>query len=247
MKTLKDQFEEMLHLNWDAFCEMEKDKNITVDEAALCSLIRACADTDEISATKMAFDRIEGIQAVPIDVRVPKFYTRYMKAIDIAPAPKEIAAPKDEETKTTYDPATAKLRETLHEMRSMPRQVINIVLATKRAVEKDKPIRNKIPMVKSVIVANLLYNVKRGKMRAIELVFDQVDGKLAKTIELLGGHDVYIDDYITTTAPSDAIKDADGYYIAENKMMTAQWLRGFAQNNKGLEMLVEGLDDGYRE
>ena len=245
MKTLKDQFEEMLHLNWDEFCEIEKDKNITVDQAALCALIRICSDTDDISATKMAFDRVEGLQAIPISVKVPKFYTRYINAKEIEAPTKEIEAPADVEVETNYDPMTAKLRETLHEMRSMPRQVVNIVLATKRAVEKDKPIKNKIPMVKSVIVANLLYNVKRGKLRAVELVFDQVDGKLAKTIELLGGHDVCIDDLTTTIAPADATKDKDGYYIAENKAMTTQWLRGFAQNQKGLEILAEGLENEY--
>lgn len=243
MANLKDQFEKMLHLNWDVFIEMEKDKNISVDESVLCSLIRTCADTDEISATKLAFDRIEGMLEIPIEVKVPKFYTRYMNAKEIEPSTKEIEAPKEAEVESTYDPATAKLRETLHEMRDMPRQVVNMVLATKKAVEKGKPIHNKIPMVKSVIVANLLYNVKKGRLRAIELVFDQIDGKLAKTITLLGGEDLYVPDYVTAVAPAGAIKDENGYYVAENKLMTTQWIRGFSRSQKGLEILAEGLDD----
>lgn len=248
MASLKQRFEELIHMEWGEFCELEKSKAANVDEVVLCSLIRSCADTDDIASIKMAFDRLDGPQETPIKIKVPKFYIRYVKAKELEPGSKQIEAPegiqKDEPSK--YDPATAKLRETLKEMRSMPRDVIRVVRLYKKRIEKGTPVDHQ-PMVKSVIVANLLKHVSKGRFRAIELVFDQVDGKLAKTIELLGGHDVYINDYITTTAPSDAIKDADGYYIAENKMMTAQWLRGFAQNNKGLEMLVEGLDDGYRE
>lgn len=82
-----------------------------------------------------------------------------------------------------------------------------------------------MPQVKHVIVANLLRNVRKGRYRAIELVFDQIDGRLTRTITLLGGEDVYVDDYTLLTAPAGAIKDAEGYYIAENKVMTAAWLR----------------------
>ena len=63
---------------------------------------------------------------------------------------------------------------------------------------------------------------------------------------MLGGEDVYVDDYSTLVAPAHATKDEAGCYIAENKAMTNIWLRGFAQSQKGLEILAEGLDDEYR-
>jgi hypothetical protein len=243
MASLKQRFEEILHMEWDKFCELEKSRGTNVDDVVLCSLIRTCADTDDIAATKMAFDRADGLLETPIEIKVPKFYVRYINAKEVEAGAKAIKAPKDakKDEKSSYDPASAKLRETLREMRSMPRDVIRVVLRYKRRIEKDMPVDHK-PMVKSVIVANLLRNVQRGRFRAVELVFDQIDGKLTRTITLLGGEDVYVDDFNTLTAPAGSLKGADGFYFNENKLMTTAWLRGFSQSSKGLEILAEGLE-----
>ena len=134
----------------------------------------------------------------------------------------------------------------------MPRDIIAAVFRVKRKVEKaleqDIPIpegkdRPKIPQVKAVICANLLKNVQKGKFKAVELVFDQIDGKLPKAIQLLGGEDVVVDDPTVLVAPSHAELGEDGVYRAENKAMTTIWLRGFANSQKGLEILAEGLED----
>lgn len=244
MATLKQRFEEILHMEWGTFCELEKNKGSNVDDVVLCSLIRACADTDDIAATKMAFDRADGLLETPIEIKVPKFYVRYINAKDVEPGQKQIKAPEQlkNDEKGKYDPASAKLRETLREMRSMPRDVIRVVMLYKRRIEKGTPVDHE-PMVKSVIVANLLKNVQRGRFRAVELVFDQIDGKLTRTINLLGGDDVYVDDYSLTTAPAGSLQGEDGIYYAESKLMTNIWLRGFAQSQKGLEILAEGLND----
>lgn len=244
MANLKTRFEELIHMTWGDFVLLEHDKSASVDDGVLCSLIRICADTDDIAAIKLAFDRVDGLQATPIEVKVPKFFTRYVKATEIEAGTKQITASEgaEKDKKSTYDPATAKLRETLREMRGMPQDVIRVVRLYKKHIDEGKPSKHD-PMVKSVIVANLLRNVKRGRYRAIELVFDQIDGKLTKTIQLLGGDDVYVDDPVSTVAPANAIKDENGIYIAENKVMTAAWLRGFAQSQKGLELIAEGLDD----
>lgn len=235
-------------MEWGEFIELEKSKASNVDDVVLCSLIRTCADTDDIAATKMAFDRADGLLETPIEIKVPKFYIRYINAKEVEGGAKQLeapeSAPKDEPS--DYDPASAKLRETLREMRRMPRDVIRAVRLYKKRIEKGTPVDHQ-PMVKSVIVANLLRNVQKGRFRAIELVFDQIDGKLTRTITLLGGDDVYVDDYTTLTAPTGSMLGEDGVYYAENKLMTAAWLRGFAQSQKGLEILAEGLDDGERD
>lgn len=244
MASLKSRFEEIIHMTWSEFCALEQDKAATVDDVVLCSLIRTCADTDDVAAAKLAFDRVDGLLETLIEIKVPKFYTRYIKATEIEPGQKQIEAPgdtKDEDT-TKYDPATAKLRDTLKEMRSMPRDVIRVVLLYKKRIDKGTKTDHD-PKVKSVVVANLLKNVSKGRFRAVELVFDQIDGKLPKAINLLGGDDVYVDDVIETVAPAHAIKDENGYYVAENRVMTVAWLRGFANSQKGLEILAEGLED----
>jgi len=252
MASLKSRFEEMLHIDWYEFCKLEADKSATVDDGALCSLIRICADSDDISAAKLAFDRADGIQPTQIEIRVPKFYIRYVNAKEIEPGEKALEAPEDDkkDKKSNYDPASAKLRETLSEMRSMPRDVIRVVMLYKKRIEKafddGTPIEKSQhkPMVKSVIVANLLRNVQKGKFKAIELVFDQIDGKLPKAIQLLGGEDVYIDDSLNLeVAPANAVLGEDGVYFAEDKAMNNMWIRGFANSQKGLEILLEGLDD----
>lgn len=245
MATLKSRFEELIHMRWSEFCELEKNQTTNVDDTVLCSLIRSCVDTDDISSIKMAFDRVDGLQEIPIDIKVPKFYIRYIKAKEVAAGEaKHIEAGKSskKDEPSDYDPATAKLRETLKEMRSMPRDVIRVVRLYKRRIEKGIPTDHD-PMVKSVIVANLLHHVKKGRFKAIELVFDQIDGKLTRTIALLGGKDVIVDNTVDLVAPAGSIIGEDGKYLWEDPVMKAAWLRGFAQSQKGLEILAEGLDD----
>jgi hypothetical protein len=254
MASLKSRFEELIHLPWDEFCILESNKKATVDDVVLCKLIRTCADTDDIAAIKLAFDRIDGLQATLIEIKVPKFYLRYPNATSIEEGTKQIEMPgsANRAEPSNYDPATAKLRETLREMRKLPYDIVRAVFSVKRKVEKalkeNIPIpegddRPKIPQVKAVITANLLKNVKKGKFKAVELVFDQIDGKLPKAIQLLGGEDVVVDDPTVITAPSHAELGEDGVWRAEDKAMTTQWLRGFANSQKGLEILAEGLDD----
>lgn len=232
-------------MEWGEFVKLEQSKAASVDDVVLCSLIRTCTDTDDIASIKLAFDRVDGLLETLIEIKVPKFYTRYINAKEIEPGAKELSAgeeAKPEEKPSDYDPATAKLRETLKEMRKMPSDVIRVVRLYKKRIEDGKTVDPQ-PKVKAVIVANLLHHVKKGRFRAIELVFDQIDGKLPKAIQLLGGDDVYVDDYNTLVAPAHSLIAEDGVYYAENKAMTNIWLRGFAQSQKGLEILAEGLDN----
>lgn len=244
MGSLKKRFEELIHLEWTDFIKLEQDKGASVDDVVLCSLIRACSDTDDIAAIKLAFDRIDGLLETLIDIKVPKFYIRYVNAKEIEPGTRQLEAPQDvkEDETSDYDPATAKLRETLLEMRGMPRDVIRVVRLYKKRVEKGVAV-TQAPMVKSVIVANLLAHVVKGRFRAIELVFDQIDGKLPKTIVLLNGEDMFVDNDQELIAPAHSIMGEDGVYYAEDKLMTIAWLRGFANSSKGLEILAKGLED----
>lgn len=232
-------------MEWGEFCELEKSGRANVDDVVLCSLIRSCADTDDIASIKLAFDRLDGLQETPIEIKVPKFYIRYTKAKEVEGGEtKQLEAGEatKKEEPSDYDPATAKLRETLKEMRGMPRDVIRAVRLYKKRIEKGTPVDHQ-PMVKSVVVANLLKQVTKGRFRAIELVFDQIDGKLTRTIRLLGGKDVYVDDNVALVAPAGSILDENGQYICEEPNMKNAWLRGFAQSQKGLEILAEGLED----
>lgn len=250
MSQLATQFEEFIHLPYDEYYKQKKTKSNTVDERTIMSLIDICTDTDDIAAAKMSFDRIEGLLETPVHIKVPKFYMRYVNAKAIEQSETkaiEAAETVKVEQDDNYDPATAKLRETLQKMRDMPEQIIPAILRVKKAVQAGKDVNltgnQKMPQVKHVIIANLLRNVRKGRYRAIELVFDQLDGKLVRTITLLGGEDVYVDDYNTLVAPAQSVLDDSGVYICENHTMTTAWIRGFAQSQKGLSTLADRLDD----
>lgn len=247
MSTLGDKFKEIIHLPWDDFVKLEKDKSVSIDDYAIVSLIRLTADTDEVNAAKLSFDRIDGVQDTPVAFDIPKFYIRYPNAKESEQSEaREIeAGDKKTEVKTDYDPATAGLRDTLREMRAMPQQVIGLILKVKNAIDKGQNVstsNGKIPQVKHVIVANLLKNVGKGRFRAIELVFDQIDGKLTRTIRLIGGQDIFVDDFNTLIAPAGSVL-IDGVWHYEDKKMATPFIRGFARTQKGAEILLEELDN----
>lgn len=251
MSNLKEQFEEYIHMPYDEYWKKRRQKNNTVDDRIIMSLIDICTDSDEISAAKMSFDRIEGMLDTPITFKIPKFYVRYPNANRVEGSKtKAIGSPKEEEEpvdKSDYDAATAKLRETLQKMRTMPDGIVPAILKVKSMVQKDKTVNIKppaqIPQVKHVMVANLLRNVRKGRFKAIELVFEQIDGKLTRTIDLMSGHkDVIVDDINALTAPAGSVL-IDGVWHYEDKAMAAPFIRGFAKSQKGMELILEELDD----
>jgi len=234
--NLADRFIELLHINWIEFIKLEHDENASSDEAMLTGLIRACADGD-MRSIKTAFARSDGEVEIPVQVKTPKFYVRYLSAREKEEGPKQIESKeKIEEEKSEYDMATAKLRETLNEMRKAPKKIVAMILGMRTRVDESfkngspMPPEESVPMVKSVIVANLLHLAGYGNSNAVTEVFNQIDGKLIKTITLIGGEDIYVDNFIDEIAPAHAIKDENGNYVAENKAMTSLWLRGFAKN-----------------
>lgn len=249
--NIADRFAEMLHMVWSEFLEIEHDENASSDDAMVCGLIRACADGD-MRSIKTAFARSDGEVEIPVQINTPKFYVRYLAAKEIEQSQNQLDTGnkkqiKDEEKK--YDLATAKLRETLNEMRKAPKKIVGVILSMRTRVDNDfkqgspMPARESIPMVKSVIAANLLHLAGYGNSAAVTEVFNQIDGKLAKTITLLGGEDVYIDNYDIEIAPSHAIKDENGYYVAENMMMTNVWLKGLAKITP--ELVLEDNNEDF--
>jgi hypothetical protein len=244
--NLADRFTELLHMNWSDFVEIEADEDATSDDAMICGLIRACADGD-MRSIKTAFARSDGEVEIPVNIKTPKCYVRYLAAKDIKPADRSLDKGAETASEKKYDIASAKLRETLNEMRKAPKKVVGVILGMRTRIDNDfkqgnpMPEDNVTPMVKSVIVANLLHLAGYGNSNAVTEVFNQIDGKLAKTISLLGGEDMYIDDLHTLIAPSHAIKDADGNYVAENREMTNGWVRGFAKIIP--QLVLEDEDD----
>lgn len=226
---LTDGFREVLDLKWSEFCEMEKDPKSDNFSSIISILVRACAN-GKIKAIKTALDRMDGKVAMEIEVEYPKFYTIYPNAticadssdiIDLSPIDtNKTSSPSKIERDDTPEPPTTSLRDSLDKLLYQPKNMVaDILIAAGKAEHGD--FSNGDPMVKSVIVCGLMNLVHNGDLGAVFEVFDQIDGKVADTIKVLGD-DVYIYNY-ASIAPAGAVKNSDGMYQIESDNMTNSW------------------------
>jgi len=223
---------EVSNWTWDEFVKAEKDKSYTSNEAMIFALIRSCA-MQKMDAIKMSLNRLDGKLKTPIKIETPSVYFLYPNAsevIDITPekpqlpAGELITAPPPEEP-TDYDLPSMSLRETLTAMANAPREIPEAVVALAEHVEmwlrKQAQDPGEYPMVKSVVAAHLLILAQKRDIGALTEVFDQIDGKLAETIQLIGD-DIYITSY-ATIAPEGAKPNANGIMQIEATQSQNMW------------------------
>ena len=249
---MEEQFRNILNLHYGDYL-IKRDSDTSSDWDLLASIIEVCNDGD-MNGIKLAFDRIDGIQATPLKFDVPKFYIRYKNATSKA----ELSAGTEEAQQTitsskliTPEDAqkeidTMGLRKVLEIMRKMPKTLpYAIKLEADELKKKHKTgvdVSGMGQLVKTIVVAGLLRMAQNKNSRAISMVFDQIDGKLMRVITLLNGEDIYVDNVFDTVAPAHAVKDENGIWVADDKKMEMAWIAGFAKQNKGMEGL---LNDEY--
>lgn len=228
---------EVSNWTWDQFCEAEKDKAYTSNEAMIFGLVRACA-MRKMDAIKMSLDRLDGKLKTPIQIEYPKIFYLFPNAkltestkpgVTIAINTAEnsdrsspllvgdlLPPPPPVEGEVSDLPSMG-LRETLTEMadypRDLPEAIIQLAQEAEWAVRDSRPLPDEIPKVKSVIAAHLLTLAQERNLDAIGSIFDQIDGKLAETIKLIGD-DIYITSY-AQIAPPGATTNADGVFQIE--------------------------------
>lgn len=240
---------EVIDWQWDDFCKAEIDINYKGYEGAIFSLIRVCSE-GKLGAIKTAISRVDGNVETPIKVEYPKVFILFPHATSVAAGPNleggsptlELTAPETFDT-INEEPAqpeeekvllaTMSLRETLTKMADAPRIVTRAILERKKevelSIEKGIPMDGKnIPLVKSIIAANLLKLAEGGRFEAITEVFDQIDGKLVETIRILG-EDMYLSSYVLE-APHGAKQDKDGVYYIEAPQITDAWKAKFKKD-----------------
>jgi hypothetical protein len=105
---------------------------------------------------------------------------------------------------------------------------VDEIITSAASIDKGEVYGN--PRVKSVVVAGLMKMVHNGKIAAVFEVFDQIDGKVADTIKLLGG-DVIIQNY-ALIAPAGAEKNDDGVYYTVASNTTDSWAAKLEALNK---------------
>lgn len=241
---------EVIDWQWDEFCKAEIDLNYKGYEGAILALVRTCSE-GKLGAIKTAIARVDGNIETPIKVEYPRVFILFphAKTTALGPAgdgsplaalappenfdtlPEEPAEPEEEKVHL----ATMSLRDTLRKMADAPREVTRKILERKKEVElaMDKNIDlsehgKQIPLVKSIIAANLLKLAEGGKFEAITEVFDQIDGKLVETIRILG-EDMYISSYVLE-APYGAKQNKDGVYYIEAPQISDAWKAKFKKD-----------------
>lgn len=140
---------------------------------------------------------------------------------DLLPPPLPETPPEAE------DLPSMSLRETLTKMSDYPRELPEAIIALAQQTEwamRDKvpmPEDLEIPRVKSVVAAHLLVLAQKRNVDALGEVFDQIDGKLVETIQVVG-EDIYITSY-STVAPDGAKLNKDGVLEIEATQAQDLW------------------------
>lgn len=232
-EALGDFLREVSNWNWEEFCRAEKDLEYTSNQAMIFGLIRSCA-MQKMEAIRMSLNRLDGKLKTPIRVEYPKVYYLYPHA-KLEDAAGDVPRLEGQEfakveivetvTEEEVDLATLSLRETLTKMSEYARQLPEAI--AQRALEVEIAIRGQgempddIPRVKSVVAAHLLILAQSRDISALSEVFDQIDGKLVETLQILG-QDIYITSY-APIAPAGAYLNKDGVVEAEATVVQDMW------------------------
>lgn len=236
--------------SWEEFVRAELDQSYTTNQAIIFALLRACY-MQNLDAIKMSINRLDGKLKTPVKIEMPKVYYLFpfarLEKPDapastpppaLSPAADDHAAP-DVITGELLPPPPApgpapepdvelpslSIRETLSKMsdypRDLPEQIIKLAEMVEMWVRGNGPKPPEIPRVKSVVAASLLIMGMKRNMAALTEIFDQIDGKLVETIQVLGD-DLYITSY-ATEAPPDAVINKDGVLQVEATASQQMW------------------------
>lgn len=237
---------EVSNWRWDEFVKAEFDKGFTSNQAMIFALVRACA-MQKIDAIKISLNRLDGKLKTPVRIEYPKIFYLFPNAkLTEAETLKKISSPSEKDfQQPTLIPApediisaivplqdepisdlpSLSLRQTLTKMADYPRDTPDFIVAnalqTEQWLRGNAPEPEDVPAVKSVVAAHLLLMAANRNINALTEVFDQIDGKLAETIQILG-EDIFITSYVTE-APAGAYLNADGVVQFEAKQAQDMW------------------------
>lgn len=231
---------EVIDWQWDVFCEAEKSPDYSGYQSSVFALVRACSD-GKLSAIKLAIARVDGNVETPIKIEMPKAYLLFPYAEKLADPPTNVPPPALADPNPLPEPpkaedeeqslATMTLREALNAMADESRMIPLLIHEQKKKVEhKEELPDEQIPLVKSVIAANLLILAnEKHSFEAITEIFNQIDGKLVETIKLMS--DMYMESY-ALEAPYNAVKNKDGIYQVEQPVISDRWAEKLAMKQR---------------
>jgi len=246
---------ELANFSWEEFVRAEKSQKYTTNESIVFALVRACA-MQKLDAIKISLNRLDGKLKTPIKIEYPKVFYLFPNAVlpdgsaPMEQLPTGNAQPVDNSVLTgevmpskepdpievdEHDIEKMGLRETLRKMaefqRDLPAAIIEQQSQTELFVRGQGPKPSgTIPRVKSVVAAHLLVMAQNRNMEAIYEVFDQIDGKLVETLQIMG-EDIYLTSY-ATEAPPGAKLNADGILQLEAEAVQQLWTQKLSEKIK---------------
>lgn len=235
--------------DWEEFVNAERNEQYTSNEAIVFSLIRSCAMRD-MTAIKLSLNRVDGKLKTPIKIEYPKVFYLFPNAklpgdIQQVPFREPDGQPSTillregtdivhkiepdvevvEQEYTQQDLIDMGFRETIALMGEQPRQlpeaIIELSQQTERYIRGQGPKPPESPRVKSVVAAHLHIMAQRRSLDAITEVFDQIDGKLVETLQIIGD-DLYITNY-SLEAPEGAYLNEKGVLQIEATKAQDMW------------------------
>lgn len=232
--------QEVSNWKWDEFAKAERNDSYSINQSIIFGLVRSCA-MQKLNAIQLSLNRIDGKLVTPIKIEYPKAYYLYPNAPIIEGVHKRVDIEGDIEQEvvdigglpatvpatTEEDLPSMGLRETVSKMSDFPRGLPEAIIANAQAAERwvrgqgPRPPEDEIPLVKSVVAAHLLMMAQNRNMDAITEVFDQIDGKLTETLQVMG-QDMYIKRF-DNVAPTDAYINEDGILQTEAPAVQSLW------------------------
>jgi hypothetical protein len=235
---------EVSNWDWVRFVEAEQADEYTTNEAIIFALIRACA-MEELGAIKLSLNRLDGKLKTPIKIEYPRVFIlfpyatlpegekqEYLEPLinaeddepevlegDVLEQNIEVVEPED------IDLSEMSLRDTINKMsgypRNLPKAIVHTALQAEQWLKGQGERPPEIPRVKSVLAAHILAMAQKRDIAAITEVFDQLDGKLVETLQILGD-DLYITNY-AQLAPPEARPNEHGVLQVEATKAQDMW------------------------
>lgn len=234
---LGDLFREVVDLSWSEFRKREQDGTITNEADSVYKLVRATRrKRGGLRATKEAINRLDGKVAEQIEVEYPKFYFVFPNASSslgdnedthsVSPSDEEVLpAVVEEDT----EPPTGSVRAMVEKMLVREKTVPIGIIQAADEIDVNGFSQLGDPKVSAVIAAGL-FNMTDSNPAAIYEIFEQIDGKVADKIRVLGD-DIYITKY-DEIAPVGAYKNDKGMWQIEMPNLTNTWALKLEQGRK---------------
>lgn len=201
-------------MNYGDFKRKMRDMNS--NEAVVASLLRICCEEENPKAIQMAFERILGKPEHVIIIKRTLVRTLYPDAKTKALEPvvntrvmdetQEVAQVEEQIVISEADAPGILLKKELEAIGDMPRAYAYDVID-----DKDNY------TVAEVMVASLYSMAMAGEnLKAIDLVFNYLDGAVADVIRLEGEDTILLESW-ADVAPYEAILGDDGIYYLETE------------------------------